>query len=98
MDWVLDCSLALAWALPDEASERADRFLAQSPAIGVLWVPAFWISRSSKLRDGRASTLSGCSACNPPRRHLTHLCSKHLWVIRLPWPIRVPVRSLCLWI
>lgn len=42
MDWVLDCSLALAWALPDETSERADRFLAQSSAIGVLWVPALW--------------------------------------------------------
>jgi len=29
MDCVLDCSLALAWALPDETSRPADRFLAR---------------------------------------------------------------------
>ncbi len=27
MSWVPDSSLALAWALPDEHSERADEFL-----------------------------------------------------------------------
>jgi predicted nucleic acid-binding protein len=42
MDWVLDCSLALAWALPDEASKRADRFLAQASRGNPLWVPALW--------------------------------------------------------
>ncbi|MBI3596506.1 MAG: type II toxin-antitoxin system VapC family toxin [Nitrospirae bacterium] len=42
MDWVLDCSLALAWALPDETSKQADRFLAGVPRKSVLWVPALW--------------------------------------------------------
>ena len=42
MDWVLDCSLALAWALPDETSKRADRFLARLSRKDVLWVPALW--------------------------------------------------------
>ena len=42
MDWVLDCSLALAWALPDETSKRADRFLAEISRKSVLWVPALW--------------------------------------------------------
>lgn len=42
MNWVLDCSLALAWALPDETSKRADRFLAELPNGSLLWVPALW--------------------------------------------------------
>ena len=42
MDCVLDCSLALAWALPDETSTRADRFLARVSRESVLWVPALW--------------------------------------------------------
>ena len=42
MNWVLDSSLALAWALPDEFSQRADEFLDQlTPASG-FWVPALW--------------------------------------------------------
>ena len=42
MDWVLDSSLALAWALPDETSKRADRFLAQASLPIIIWVPALW--------------------------------------------------------
>lgn len=42
MDWVLDCSPALAWALPDETSKRADRFLSEVSRKSVLWVPALW--------------------------------------------------------
>ena len=42
MDWVLDSSLALAWALPDETSQQADRFLARLSRESVLWVPALW--------------------------------------------------------
>jgi len=42
MDIVLDCSVALAWALPDETSKRADRFLARAPPKDVFWVPAPW--------------------------------------------------------
>jgi predicted nucleic acid-binding protein len=38
---VLDCSLALAWGLPDETSTRADRFLARASR-DVFWVPALW--------------------------------------------------------
>lgn len=40
--WVLDCSLALAWALPDETSKRAERFLVEVTAATVLCVPALW--------------------------------------------------------
>ncbi len=42
MEWVLDASLALAWGLPDESSNRADRFLAKSSRDAVFWVPALW--------------------------------------------------------
>ncbi len=42
MEWVLDCSLALAWALPDEASPRADQFLAKASRQDIFWVPALW--------------------------------------------------------
>lgn len=42
MEWVLDCSLALAWALPDETSPRADRFLARASRQDIFWVPALW--------------------------------------------------------
>ena len=42
MDWVLDASMALAWSLPDESSEKADRFLSRVSAQGILWVPALW--------------------------------------------------------
>lgn len=39
---VLDCSVALAWALPDETSERADRLLGRVPRHPAFWVPALW--------------------------------------------------------
>lgn len=42
MEAVLDCSLALAWALPDETSARADRFLARGSREDAFWVPALW--------------------------------------------------------
>ena len=42
MNWVLDCSLALAWGLPDESSKRAERFLAELPKESILSVPALW--------------------------------------------------------
>lgn len=42
MECVLDCSLALAWALPDETSHRAERLLAQLSPKSTLWVPALW--------------------------------------------------------
>ena len=42
MDWVLDSSIALALALPDETSEHADQFFRQVTTKSVLWVPALW--------------------------------------------------------
>lgn len=42
MEVVLDSSVALAWALPDEMSPRADRFLARASRDSVFWVPALW--------------------------------------------------------
>ncbi|MFQ5829305.1 MAG: type II toxin-antitoxin system VapC family toxin [Candidatus Methylomirabilia bacterium] len=42
MDWVLDSSLALGWALPDETTKWADRFLAQVSRKSTFWVPALW--------------------------------------------------------
>ena len=42
MDWVIDPSIALAWALPDETSKEADRFLGRISMRSTLWVPALW--------------------------------------------------------
>jgi predicted nucleic acid-binding protein len=42
MDWVLDASLALAWALPDELSVRAEELLKETWGKGSFWVPALW--------------------------------------------------------
>lgn len=42
MEVVLDSSVALAWALPDETSIRADRLLSEASRKGVFWVPALW--------------------------------------------------------
>jgi len=42
MEWVVDSSIALAWALPDEASKEADRFLSGISIKSILWVPALW--------------------------------------------------------
>jgi predicted nucleic acid-binding protein len=42
MDWVIDSSIALAWALPDETSKEAERFLSRLSIKGILWVPALW--------------------------------------------------------
>ena len=39
---VLDCSVALAWALPDERSSRADSFKDFSFDSSQVWVPAIW--------------------------------------------------------
>lgn len=42
MNCVLDSSMALAWALPDETSSQADLFLAGISDKSTLWVPALW--------------------------------------------------------
>ncbi len=40
--WVLDCSVALAWSLPDERSAQADRFRRDLAVEDLLWIPALW--------------------------------------------------------
>lgn len=42
--WVLDSSMALAWALPDERSEEAERFmeLVSEDTAATIVVPALW--------------------------------------------------------
>jgi predicted nucleic acid-binding protein len=42
MDWVIDSSTALAWALPDETSKEADRFLSRILEGKSFLVPALW--------------------------------------------------------
>lgn len=42
MEWVLDCSVAMAWALPDESSPKAADFLESLEPDDRLWVPALW--------------------------------------------------------
>jgi predicted nucleic acid-binding protein len=42
MDWVIDSSIALAWALPNETSKEAERFLSRILVGNIFWVPALW--------------------------------------------------------
>jgi predicted nucleic acid-binding protein len=42
MEWVVDSSTALAWALPDETSGEAERFLMRISSGDLFWVPALW--------------------------------------------------------
>jgi predicted nucleic acid-binding protein len=42
MECVVDSSFALAWALPDERSSRADRIMDRLTAEDRFWVPALW--------------------------------------------------------
>ncbi len=41
MDWVVDCSIALALCIPDEDSERAEYFFDEARR-AVFWVPSLW--------------------------------------------------------
>jgi len=40
--WVIDSSMALAWALPDERSPSADGFWNHVGSESQLWVPSLW--------------------------------------------------------
>lgn len=42
MELVLDCSLALAWTVPDEGSKAAERLLSRMDQESKLWIPALW--------------------------------------------------------
>ncbi len=51
--WVVDCSFAMAWALPDEKSKQADDFSGFVEA-DVIWVPAlFWYEVANVLAMSR---------------------------------------------
>ncbi len=48
--WVVDCSLVLGWCLPDERSDRADRFFAALPPNVILRIPSlFWVESGNAL-------------------------------------------------
>ena len=42
MELVLDCSMALAWTIPDERSKAAERLLSRLDKDSKLWIPALW--------------------------------------------------------
>lgn len=42
MEWVIDSSIALAWVLPDEQSDRARRFGDSLEGDERLWIPPLW--------------------------------------------------------
>ncbi|OGR97938.1 MAG: hypothetical protein A2V88_15050 [Elusimicrobia bacterium RBG_16_66_12] len=42
MDFVIDASSAMAWALPDEHSARAEKILARVTEESSLWIPSLW--------------------------------------------------------
>lgn len=53
-DWVLDCSTALAAALPDEGSQASLAFLARLGPNDRLWIPAlFWTELGNGLEVAR---------------------------------------------
>lgn len=69
MDWVLDSSLALAWALPDETSGEAERFMRRLPRGSLLWAPVLWwyevanalamAQRRKRIKEAEAARLEG---------------------------------------
>jgi predicted nucleic acid-binding protein len=42
VEFVCDCSVALAWGLPDEGSEQAEKILQSLHQESTIWVPALW--------------------------------------------------------
>jgi predicted nucleic acid-binding protein len=42
MELVLDCSLALAWIVPEEGSKAAERLLSRIDKESKLWIPVLW--------------------------------------------------------
>jgi predicted nucleic acid-binding protein len=65
--WVIDCSLALSWCLPDETSPAADRFFSTQQNLTLLVPSLFWYeaanaltmaARRDRLTTPQATTLS----------------------------------------
>jgi len=66
-NWVIDCSLALSWCLPDETSATADRFFTSHQSAALLVPGLFWYEtanaltmalRRKRLNKNQASRLS----------------------------------------
>lgn len=62
--WVLDSSFAMTWALPDEFSAEAEKFLNRLTPETVIWVPSLWwyeVANALLLaeRRGRVSEAEG---------------------------------------
>ncbi len=54
MSWVIDCSMALAWGLPDEQSPAADDFFTTNHFQQDIWVPSlWWYEFTNGLRMGK---------------------------------------------
>jgi predicted nucleic acid-binding protein len=47
--WVIDCSLALSWCLPDETSPAADRFFSTQHDLTLLVPSLFWYEAANAL-------------------------------------------------
>lgn len=75
--WVLDCSVALAWGLPDEKSRLADRFWSEMDDNGSVWVPGiFWFEiantivvarRRKRITDAQAGVMQDLFSRIPVR-------------------------------
>lgn len=64
--WVIDCSMTLAWCLPDESSPTADRFFSTCQDLTLLVPSLFWYeaanaltmaTRRDRLTNEQATTL-----------------------------------------
>ena len=47
--WVIDCSMALSWCLPDETSAAADRFFSAQQDLSLLVPGLFWYETANAL-------------------------------------------------
>jgi predicted nucleic acid-binding protein len=54
MDWVVDCSVAISWLMPDESSFQASGFFAQQAEDSTLFIPPlFWYEVANVLARAR---------------------------------------------
>ena len=88
MEWVLDCSVAMARALPDESSPKAADFLESLEPDDRLWVPALWwyelanaltmAHRRRRLTESEGTQLLELYGSLPIQTD-THLSSDAVW-------------------
>lgn len=77
MSWVLDCSMALAFGLPDEQSDVARRFLSSIDERFNTWIPPLWwyeianainmAKRRQRISDAQRTRLMELYAALPLR-------------------------------